>query len=97
MGGAACVAKKRMCNPPAVATFSIPERLIDDMASGLLDRKTMESAGLEAYLYRCAAIDEEAQEKYNQANDWFYKNIDAVERNEKPSPSPWYQHKEDSE
>lgn len=94
MGGAACVAKKKMCNPPAVATFGIPEILMDDIASGLLDRKTMEEAGLESYLYRCAAIDEEAQKKYNEANNWYYKNIDLVEKNEQPLPAPWYEHKE---
>ena len=90
MGGAACVAKKKMCNPPAIATFSIPESIIEGIANGLFDRRVMEAAGLEEYLYRCAAIDEQAQAKYNQANEWYYKNIDLVEKNEKPQPVPWH-------
>jgi aminoglycoside/choline kinase family phosphotransferase len=91
MGGAACVAKKKMCNPPAIATFSIPEIIMSDIASGLLDREVLENAGLESYLYRCAAIDEEAQAKYNEANDWFYKNIYRVEEKKEllPKPSGW--------
>lgn len=89
MGGVACVAKKKMCNPPALATFNIPESLIAGMESGILDKKTMEDAGLADYLYRCAEIDEEAQAKYDEANDWFYKNIYRVEEKKKPIQSPW--------
>ena len=95
MGGAACAAKKRMCNPPALATFAIPEKLLDDIASGLLDRKTMEESGLEAYLYRCAYIDEEAQAKYDVANKWYYENIKRFEDGKDVLPPPWKRYEHD--
>jgi hypothetical protein len=94
MGGTACVAKKKMCNPPAVATFGVPELLIAGIGDGTLDRGTMEAAGLEDYLYRCAAIDEEGQAKYDEANKWFYSNIYRVEEGKPPAPSPWKSHED---
>lgn len=92
MGGNACILKKRVCDPPALATLAIPEQIISDIASGLLDRSLLEKAGLEAFLYRCAALDEQVMEKYKVALDWFYANVSRVEANDKPLPAPWYQH-----
>lgn len=89
MGGQSCIIKKRACNPPALATFTIPETIMDDMATGLLDRNELESAGLASFLYRCAAIDEYAQSRYNEAITWFYENVERVEAKEKPVPPPW--------
>lgn len=90
MGGAACI-KKRMCNPPALARIAIPEQIMDDIASGLLDAKEMEEAGLYEYLYRRAYLDEYIAEKCKEADDWFYKNVDLRENKKpiEPKPAGW--------
>lgn len=90
MSGAACF-KKRMCNPPALARISIPEQILEDIASGLLDRKEMMKAGLDDYLYRRAYLDEDVSEKCKEADNWFYENIRLLENKKeiKPKPTGW--------
>lgn len=90
MGGAACV-KKRFCNPPALARLAIPEQILDDIASGLLDESEMVKAGLYDYLYRRAYLDEYVAEKAKEADDWFYNNVRLQENKEslKPKPAGW--------
>ena len=87
MGGAACV-KKRMCNPPALARIAIPEQILDDIASGLLNQEEMEKAGLYDYLYRRAYLDEHIAEKCKEADDWFYNNVHRLEYGKAPEPKP---------
>lgn len=87
MGGAACV-KKRLCNPPALARIAIPEQILDDIATGLLDEDEMVKAGLYDYLYRRSYLDEYVAEKCKEADDWFYKNVKALEDKEEVLPKP---------
>lgn len=87
MGGAACV-KKRLCNPPAMARIGIPEQILDDIASGLLDAKEMEKAGLYDYLYRRAYLDEYIADKCKEADDWFYNNVRLLESGKAAEPKP---------
>lgn len=98
MGGTACVLKKKMCNPPALARLAIPEEIIASMGRGELSREILEAAGLEDYLYRRAAIDEYAEAKAKDADDWFYRNVALVESRQGPKPAPWggYEHRSQS-
>lgn len=81
MGGLACVAKKKMCDPPAIAAMHIPEEIIRDYQIGSVqDKYISELAGFAQYMYRAAWIDEDALAKYNQLNEWYYYNVVTMQK-----------------
>lgn len=90
MSGSACVAKKLFCNPPAKAKLDGPDNILRAIAQGLIPRELADKAGLADYLMRCAYLDEENAEHYEEAELWFVENLRIVEEERplKPLPPP---------